>query len=321
MKKLKIFLYPFLFSFGFVFAYTVPLYIIVEVTDPDGYGGLAIAMLFIVLWAFIVLPFYCIRYSKLIIDERFKMLFAVYNGAVLSPIHLIPFDLKGEEQIIAAFCLWATLWSFLPLCLRSISRKNSEEISKRSDTCSFLLQSKVKNMIAVCTTVPYICIFLTHGSALQIFELDYLMLYTLPCVSAMLVLAFVLSKNKKYLFKDRMLTFALAGELISGVYSVIISASVYLYISIALVAVMFFGTLFGYRLVKLLKYGALSYALLRLGWLMLEFTDKEGILYYHAELTEVLTVNTDAVIQFLIVILYFAGIFLLTTNKRPETVQ
>lgn len=319
MKKLKNFLYPLLFSFSFIFTYTVPLYIIVEMTDTDGYGGLGLALLFIFAWAFLVLPFYCIRYSKLIVDERFKFLFAIYNGAVLSPIHLIPFNLEGEEQIIVAFYLWVALWSFLPLCLRLISRKDSEKISNSADTCSFLLQSKIKNTIAVCTTLPYISILLADFSALQIFELDNLMFYTLPCVSAVLVLAFVLSKNKRYLFKNRMLTFALAGELISGLYSVIFFASsVRSYISIALLAVMLCGTLFDFKYVNLLRYGALGYALLRLGWLTIEFTDREGMLYLPAELTDDLTVNTDIVIQFLIVLLYFTGMFLLATNKRTN---
>ena len=68
VKKLKIFLYPFLFSLSFLFFYTVPIYIVAEMCDSDGYGGLVFALLFILAWVCLVLPFYCIRYSKLLAE-------------------------------------------------------------------------------------------------------------------------------------------------------------------------------------------------------------------------------------------------------------
>ncbi len=126
MRKLKKYIYPLVFSFGFI-AFWVALVKIINVTSTgEGYGGLGLAMLILFAWLIVALPIYCIRYSKIIVDEKLKSLFCAYNFLLIIVAHVLPFNLQGETRIVIYFILWVLFWSVFPLFWRLISRKHEE---------------------------------------------------------------------------------------------------------------------------------------------------------------------------------------------------
>ena len=138
MKKIKKYIYPFVFSAVFLILYIVFVFFIIGkvISFPYGsYAPAALAALFAIVWVIFVLPIYFIRYSKVIVDEKIKFLFAVYNGAVVVITHILPFGfLRGEEKILIAFSVWVALWCVLPPILRLASREMEENVTTEDAT-------------------------------------------------------------------------------------------------------------------------------------------------------------------------------------------
>ena len=127
VKKVKKYIYPFVFSIGF-FVFYIILGTIINTLDFEGYGGLGLAILILFAWIFIVLPIYCVKYSKIIIDEKLRFLFPFYNAFILSFFYLIPFSLEDETYIYAFILfVWVALWSFVPLVIRLNSTKKQDD--------------------------------------------------------------------------------------------------------------------------------------------------------------------------------------------------
>ena len=80
MKKIKKYVYPFIFSIGFIVLGRTTGLIVNATTGTDGYRRLGIALLILFAWLLVALPIYCIRYSKIILDEKLKFLFPFYNA-------------------------------------------------------------------------------------------------------------------------------------------------------------------------------------------------------------------------------------------------
>ena len=149
------------------------------------------------------------------------------------------------------------------------------------------------------------------------------MYYTLPAISAVFPLVFLLTKNKEYILKDYMLSIALAGEAVSKVFSDCSSldsfsfmlkidplypATIILSCLITIMVILMLeGTLFDFKYVKLLKIGSLSCVVLCGARLVLELVD----MLFFAE-----WMNLYYPVFFLTRTLYFAGIYVLTTNER-----
>ncbi len=83
----------------------------------------ACAMLFLMAWIFVILPFYCVKYSKIIIGEKLKFLFSIYNCIVLGAIPILPFSLQNDGKVVVGFFIWVAIWTIVPLILRVISAK------------------------------------------------------------------------------------------------------------------------------------------------------------------------------------------------------
>ena len=128
MKKAKKYIYPFIFSIGFIVFWIAVALIITATTSNEGYGGLSLAVLILFAWIIVVLPIYCVRYSRIIIDEKLRFLFAFYNAVVLSFMYLIPFNFEDETYI---YCLilfiWISLWTCIPLFVRLNSTKKQDD--------------------------------------------------------------------------------------------------------------------------------------------------------------------------------------------------
>lgn len=129
MKKLKKYIYPFAFSAIFLILYIVLILILTKVISfPHGsYAPAAWAVLFTLAWVLFALPFYCVKYSKIIIDEKLKFIFSAYNSLLIIVSHILPFNLQGEKEIITYFILWVLFWNVVPLIWRLISRKWEEK--------------------------------------------------------------------------------------------------------------------------------------------------------------------------------------------------
>ena len=127
MKKAKKYIYPLLFSIGFLIPWILLVIIINATFNDDGYGGLVLGLLILFAWLIFGLPICCIRYSKIIIGEKLKFLFCAYNSLMITVFHILPFNLQGEAIIILLFILWVLLWNILPLIYRLNATKYEEK--------------------------------------------------------------------------------------------------------------------------------------------------------------------------------------------------
>ena len=120
MKKAKKYVHPFVFSIGFYVFYII-LGTIINTLDFEGYGGLGLFMLIIILWILVATPIFCFKYSKLIYEEKWKFLFIIYNSLVLSLCYTGPFlisAIPGNDADIIIIIIKITLGLFgwLALC-------------------------------------------------------------------------------------------------------------------------------------------------------------------------------------------------------------
>ena len=127
MKKAKKYIYPLLFSIGFLIPWILLVITINATFNDDGYGGLVLGLLILFAWLIFGLPICCIRYSKIIMDEKSKFVFCAYNSLLIIAAHILPFNLQGEITIITHFILWVLFWNVVPLIYRLISRKHEEK--------------------------------------------------------------------------------------------------------------------------------------------------------------------------------------------------
>ena len=110
MKKIKKYIYPFIFLVAYI-VFNMGLMTLINTSSDSGYGGIAIFVLMMIVLTVVITPIYCVFYSNLIKDEKHNFLFAVYNSLVLGII-LVPSSLDSDQLIIMfIYILWAGLWS------------------------------------------------------------------------------------------------------------------------------------------------------------------------------------------------------------------
>ena len=138
MKKFKKFIYPVAFSAIFLILYFAFLFLLANVFSfPYGsYAPAAWAAMFVLAWLILALPIYCIRYSKIILDEKMKFLFCAYNSLLIILPHMFPFNWQAETRIITYFVLWVLFWNIVPLIWRLISRKYEDKDSENENQVS-----------------------------------------------------------------------------------------------------------------------------------------------------------------------------------------
>ncbi len=136
MKKAKKYIYPVAFSAIFLILYISFGFLLTNVISfPHGsYAPIAWLFLFLSALILIAIPFYCVKYSKVIINEKSKFLFAFFNGLVLTLTYIIPYCLEDETYIYGAILfVWVEIWTVLPLVLRSIFAKKQDD-NKSNET-------------------------------------------------------------------------------------------------------------------------------------------------------------------------------------------
>ena len=124
MKKTKIYLYPFIFSAVFI-AIWITIGMIYNAIDNLALA-LLIQLVFFFVWVIVALPIYCIRYSKIIINEKLKFALSIYNSLLIMMTHILPLNL-GETIGFKLFILWVLLWSLTPLILQLNKSKNQND--------------------------------------------------------------------------------------------------------------------------------------------------------------------------------------------------
>lgn len=124
MKKTKIYLYPFIFSAVFI-AIWITIGMIYNAIDNLALA-LLIQLVFFFVWVIVALPIYCIRYSKIIINEKSKFALSIYNSLLIMMTHILPLNL-GETTGFKLFILWVLFWSLTPLILQLNKSKNQND--------------------------------------------------------------------------------------------------------------------------------------------------------------------------------------------------
>ena len=116
MKKAKKYIYPLIFSICFYLLFGISYILILEFYN--NYGGLGLALLFIILWILVATPIFCFKYSKHIYEEKRKFLFIIYNSLVISLCHTGPFLISAipgnDADIIIKITL--ALFGWIAFC-------------------------------------------------------------------------------------------------------------------------------------------------------------------------------------------------------------
>ena len=135
MKKYKKFIYPFIFSICFFITYIILTIIFNEVLPSGDFAALAYAFIALILWMLIVVPIYCVKYSKIIQNEKKNYLFAVYNSLVISVSYTGPFFILNRSSSVAvvlisitiAIFVWIAICTFTPLLVSLNTTKKQDE--------------------------------------------------------------------------------------------------------------------------------------------------------------------------------------------------
>lgn len=133
MQKNKKFIYPAVFSMFFVALYEILVRSSYMFSGRINNILSACAMLFLIAWIFVILPFYCVKYSKIIIGEKLKFLFSTYNCIVLCTIPILPFSLQNDAKVVVVFFIWVAIWTFVPLAIRlNFTEKHDDNNSNKT---------------------------------------------------------------------------------------------------------------------------------------------------------------------------------------------
>lgn len=140
MKKLKKYIYPFIFSMCFFLIFII-LSTVLEIVFPSGdFGGLAYAFIALHIWILVIMPIFCLKYCKLIHQEKHKFLFAFYGPLVIALCHTGPFfrpavtssDVDIIIWIAVALFIWMACWTFIRLHIYvEAAKEDAEETANK----------------------------------------------------------------------------------------------------------------------------------------------------------------------------------------------
>ena len=118
MKK---YIYPLIVAGGFTVCWQVLVGLLNGIFGTEGYRGMGIGTLMLSVWVVAILPVYCVRYGTILVGEKAKGAFCVYNCLLLTVAHICPLDLQGYIVIVILFILWVLLWNIVGVAWRSSS--------------------------------------------------------------------------------------------------------------------------------------------------------------------------------------------------------
>lgn len=315
MKKAKIFVYPLIASAISYLAYIILVIVINSISFKD-YGGLGVFFLCVIIWAFLLIPIYCVVYSRLIRDEKHGLIFAFYNPVVLGLTLGVPWLVADEAWLyVGTFFVWATIWTVLPVVVHRISLKYKEN-EEGPPKPHFLLQNKVKTIVALAFVFVYAASLVFSRDFLGLLVLQNL-LYFLPLVTAAFSIIFLLAPSEKYWWHKWVLPIALGANLVYGTYSwfsnfknvlyfstnpTLIIPTIISFIVLAPKVLMFFGTLWNVKYKSLLKNGAIGCAVCYTLLMLFNIVTRP-------------TLEATVYIDVTAVILFYMGFFVVATNR------
>lgn len=211
-----------------------------------------------------------------------------------------------------------------------------------------ILQNKTKNITATAFSAFYaVMIILNFNSDLFVNQniqkiVNFLLSNILPLFLPVLIIAFISLKNKTFAFKKWLLpvafgllliknsitlcltilnSFSSFGEKLPTQLLILLICSL---VSFVALLGMFIGTLFDFKYITLLKYGALIQAIVFAFTLVFEFIRLGGFQYfetislsgYSQQLLPTFIISTTKALS---QIMFYIGIFILTTNKKLKT--
>ncbi len=200
-----------------------------------------------------------------------------------------------------------------------------------------LFNNKRKNIIAIIFTAFYIImLILNFNFRLPLFQnfryvIKSLFVYLTPMIAPVFILVLIFTYKKEYKVKTWLLPIAFCANLILSLLTqisnianikLILSAPDYLPIFLCsfLICVafvlMFLGTLFDLKYIKLLKHGALGHAILSVCSAIIDFINVGGFAYIQSVPAQYSAVNIFALIQLVSCALFYIGIFILTSEKK-----
>ena len=325
MKKTKKYIYPFIFSLSFFIFYYILAVVINSMDFGEGYGGLGLALLIIILWVLVVIPIYCLGYCKLIRQEKHKVLFGFYNPFVIVLGHVGPFirgagpsSLNVIIKIAFFIFVWALFWNVLLFEPREKACEESKQPSEKKTETSLLLQNKITKVVAIVFAFVYVFSLVFSREFLGMLFLQNL-LYFLPMATAIITLVYLLASNKNFWWKKWALPTAF---LLTIIYKYVFCVLGFVNIDFALTDAMrgigfmclllcliasifmFLGTLFDFKYLYLLRYGALAAAVLSyISFLTIEIS------FEYISFADISKTFGE--------ILFYIGFFVLTFNKKP----
>ena len=120
----------------------VSVYVIVlAITDSDdGYAGAVYALWGIIICGAVILPAICFAYSRrMLIDQKFRIFFTVYNSFLVSVPYFILFGLNTVNDVYIPLIIfvWCELGALLGLL--KINGKKQKQISDFVNAINTLL--------------------------------------------------------------------------------------------------------------------------------------------------------------------------------------
>ena len=201
-----------------------------------------------------------------------------------------------------------------------------------------LFKNKKKNVIAICFTSIYtLVLLLTLNFKMSLFSLNFgyaltaLFRALIPLITPALVLVFLLTLKKEYTFKKYLFPFAFGLKLTINIISLILGfstlkyiftnpISIAMYICSTLIIVtyglMFTGSLFNFKYVKLLNFGAIAHVALSILFSVIEFISLGGMAYFQIVPQNASPINFMVLIKFIAQSLFYIGIFILTLKNK-----
>ena len=330
MKKARKFIYPFFFSLAFYLAFIVLALLINAFVTGEGYGGLGLFFIFLLAWCYLLVPLYCVKYTKLIKEEKLKYLFAAYNFVVLSAIHTAGFIFNEDAFIFGlAFIAWVAIWTFVPLALRVAAQKKKEMEEPEGKSCcetSPFLQNKKRRITAVCFSGLYLTslVFSSEFFSMLTFQNARYFFSLIPIIA---IFIFLILANKSYPLKNLLLPIAFGVKLTGNLYT-ICSALFSSYVRFAdtlslviscvlslILGAMFVGTILKEKGLFLLKYGALSCALITTVNYIRTLISWSGDFVGTLDLN-FFWLHRDMFLQPILIVTFYIGLFILFQTKK-----
>lgn len=132
MSKIKKWIYPLIFLLssvvGLLLFYVLLSALVASKIFTNGWGALFVLLIAVLLWGFILLPLYCLKYGKRVQAERFSVFFVFYNAFVIVMPFVLPL-IRYEETYAYGFIsfLWVLAWAAFPLL-------SAKELRKKRNT-------------------------------------------------------------------------------------------------------------------------------------------------------------------------------------------